>query len=134
MAQRGLVLNRSGDVYKPSVLRGYEMSLRLRVVLALGQANSQTSGVRTLGQLYEPLIPRPAPMRSSRDGRDSAPDRPAEARKPPLRYGRNSCVEGSKCADSIAFRPIFLAPWGVTVSARFRLWNRENGHDANGDL
>src|SRR5918998_3917898 len=31
MAQGGLVLNRSGDVYKPSVLRGYETSLRLRV-------------------------------------------------------------------------------------------------------
>src|SRR3954464_9840957 len=30
MAQRGLVLNRSGDAYKPSVLRGYETSLRLR--------------------------------------------------------------------------------------------------------
>ena len=38
MAQRGLVLNRSGDVYKPSVLRGYETSLRLRVVPDLGQA------------------------------------------------------------------------------------------------
>jgi len=38
MAQAGLVLNRSGDVYKPSVLRSYEQSLRLRLVPALGQA------------------------------------------------------------------------------------------------
>src|ERR687893_2361789 len=36
MAQAGLVLNRSGDPYKPSVLRGYEQSLRLRIVPALG--------------------------------------------------------------------------------------------------
>ena len=38
MAQAGLVLNRSGDVYKPSVLRSYEQSRRLRLVPALGQA------------------------------------------------------------------------------------------------
>ena len=38
MAQAGLVRNRSGDVYKPSALRGYEQSLRLRIVPALGPA------------------------------------------------------------------------------------------------
>lgn len=38
MAQAGLVLNRSGDPYKPSVLRGYDQSLRLRIVPALGAA------------------------------------------------------------------------------------------------
>ena len=36
MAGAGIVRNRSGDVYKPSALRGYEQSLRLRIVPALG--------------------------------------------------------------------------------------------------
>jgi integrase len=35
-ARRGLVLNRSGDPFKPSALRGYEQALRLRVVPDLG--------------------------------------------------------------------------------------------------
>ncbi len=38
MAEAGRVPNRSGDPYKPSVLRGYEQSLRLRIVPALGAA------------------------------------------------------------------------------------------------
>lgn len=37
-AQAGFVRNRSGDPYKPSALRGYEQSLRLRIVPALGAA------------------------------------------------------------------------------------------------
>jgi hypothetical protein len=35
-AAAGAVRNRSGDVYKPSALRGYEQALRLRVLPALG--------------------------------------------------------------------------------------------------
>ena len=35
-ANAGLVRNKSGDAYKPSVLRGYERSLRMRVIPALG--------------------------------------------------------------------------------------------------
>jgi integrase len=37
-AQAGLVRNRSGDPYKPSALRGYEQSLRARLLPALGGA------------------------------------------------------------------------------------------------
>jgi integrase len=37
-AQAGLVRNRSGDPYKPSALRGYEQSLRDRLLPALGRA------------------------------------------------------------------------------------------------
>lgn len=37
-ARAGTIRNRSGDPYKPSVVRGYETSLRLRVVPALGGA------------------------------------------------------------------------------------------------
>ena len=37
-ARKGTVRNRSGDRYKPSALRGYERSLRLRVIPALGHA------------------------------------------------------------------------------------------------
>lgn len=36
-AESGKVRNRSGYVYKPSVLRGYERSLRLRILPALGR-------------------------------------------------------------------------------------------------
>jgi integrase len=36
--EAGIVRNRSGDVYKPSVLRGYEQSLRTRLLPALGGA------------------------------------------------------------------------------------------------
>jgi integrase len=35
-AEAGLVRNRSGDPYKPSALRGYEQSLRARILPALG--------------------------------------------------------------------------------------------------
>lgn len=35
-ATNGSVLNRSGDVYKPSAVRGYEQALRLRVLPELG--------------------------------------------------------------------------------------------------
>ncbi len=37
-AREGTVRNRSGDQYKPSVLRGYETSMRLRVLPELGGA------------------------------------------------------------------------------------------------
>jgi len=35
-ASQGLILNRSGERYKPSALRGYEQALRDRVLPALG--------------------------------------------------------------------------------------------------
>jgi len=35
-AESGMIRNRSGDEYKPSVLRGYEEALRLRVLPAIG--------------------------------------------------------------------------------------------------
>jgi integrase len=35
-ARKGLVLNRSGDPYKPAAIRAYEAALRLRVYPALG--------------------------------------------------------------------------------------------------
>ena len=35
-AQAGAVRNRSGDIYKPSALRGYEQALRIRVLPELG--------------------------------------------------------------------------------------------------
>lgn len=35
-ARSGAIRNRSGDIYKPSAVRGYEQALRLRVVPALG--------------------------------------------------------------------------------------------------
>ena len=37
-AEAGIVRNRSGDVYKPSALRGYEQSLRARLLPGLGGA------------------------------------------------------------------------------------------------
>jgi integrase len=37
-AEAGIIRNRSGDVYKPSVLRGYEQSFRARLLPALGGA------------------------------------------------------------------------------------------------
>ena len=43
-ARAGSIRNRSGDRYKPSVLRGYETSLRLRVVPELG--NRKVSEIR----------------------------------------------------------------------------------------
>src|SRR4051812_42728677 len=37
-AENGSVRNRSGDIYKPSSIRGYEQALRLRVLPAFGAA------------------------------------------------------------------------------------------------
>jgi hypothetical protein len=35
-AESGVIRNRSGDMYKPSVIRGYDEALRLRVLPAIG--------------------------------------------------------------------------------------------------
>lgn len=43
-AEAGLVRNRSGDPYKPSVLRGYEQALRARILPALG--DTQLADIR----------------------------------------------------------------------------------------
>jgi integrase len=49
-ARSGLVRNRSGDVYKPSVLRSYDQALRLRVLPAIGP---RKLGDVTTGDLQE---------------------------------------------------------------------------------
>lgn len=61
-AREGTIRNRSGDPYKPSVLRGYETSMRLRVLPELGgtrlseisRVNVQDLADRLLGHGLDP--------------------------------------------------------------------------------
>jgi hypothetical protein len=45
-AADGSIRNRSGDVYKPSAVRGYEQALRLRVVPKLGEVEARRHPAR----------------------------------------------------------------------------------------
>lgn len=55
-ARAGTIRNRSGDPYKPSVIRGYETSLRLRVVPALGGAKLTAISRIDLQRLVDRLL------------------------------------------------------------------------------
>lgn len=94
----GSVRNRSGDVYKPSVVRGYEQALRLRVLPefgspALGQgASCRSAGARRPAPRQGPQPfddPQHAaagardlsPGRRARRGRRQPDDRPRAARR-----------------------------------------------------
>ncbi len=100
-AADGSIRNRSGDVYKPSVIRGYEQALRLRVLPELGaltlveiqRADLQAFVDRLLEDEYDPstirntLLPVRAIFRravargevwgSGRDGEQTATSRGA---------------------------------------------------------
>ncbi len=52
LAREGVVRNRSGDPYKPAALRGYEKSMRLRVLPQLGGSRV---GQITRNDLQDPL-------------------------------------------------------------------------------
>jgi hypothetical protein len=62
-ARDGTVRNRSGDAYKPSVLRGYEMSMRLRVLPDLGGARFSEITRVTVQDLADRMLA---------DGRDAS--------------------------------------------------------------
>ena len=55
-ASAGSVRNRSGDVYKPSVVRGYEQALRLRVLPELGAVPLAELGRPELQLLVDRLL------------------------------------------------------------------------------
>src|SRR4051812_43394127 len=65
-AQDGVIRNRSGDPYKPSVLRSYEASMRLRVLPTLGgmklsdvsRSDLQDMADRLLGKGLDPSTVR----------------------------------------------------------------------------
>ena len=69
-ARAGTIRNRSGDQYKPSAIRGYETSLRLRLLPELGgrrisdiqRADVQALVDRMLGQCVDPSTIRNAVM------------------------------------------------------------------------
>jgi integrase len=67
-ARDGVIRNRSGDPYKPSVLRGYEQSLRLHVLPALGAhklARIATSDLQALVERWQAAGMQPATIRNA---------------------------------------------------------------------
>jgi hypothetical protein len=55
-ARAGAIRTRSGDVYKPSSIRGYEEALRVRVLPELGSRRLETITPRDLQDLVERLL------------------------------------------------------------------------------
>jgi hypothetical protein len=67
-ARDGVIRNRSGDPYKPSVLRGYEQSLRLHVLPALGAhrlARIATSDLQAQVERWQAAGMQPATIRNA---------------------------------------------------------------------
>lgn len=55
-ARNGVVRNRSGEVYKPSVLRGYEQKFRLHIYPAIGHVQVGDVRVRHVQRLVDQLV------------------------------------------------------------------------------
>jgi integrase len=67
-AREGVIRNRSGDPYKPSVLRGYEQGLRLHVLPALGAhklGRITTSDLQALVERCQAAGMQPATIRNA---------------------------------------------------------------------
>ncbi len=76
-AHDGSIRNRSGDVYKPSAIRGYEQALRIRVLPALGKArladlSAASSRSSSTGSCARATSRRRSVTRCCRCGRSSA--------------------------------------------------------------
>jgi integrase len=67
-AREGVIRNRSGDPYKPSVLRGYEQGLRLHVLPALGAhklGRIATADLQALVERWQAAGMQPATIRNA---------------------------------------------------------------------
>jgi integrase len=134
-ARSGAILNRSGDRYKPSVIRGYEQALRLRVLPAIGAkrlSQVTTSDLQLLvdrwrsdgldpSTLRNTLLPLRAIYRRAvnRDGLSVNPTRGIDL--PAVRGRRDQIVSPEQAAQMIATLPIGdRALWATALYAGLR--------------
>jgi integrase len=134
-AQSGDILNRSGDRYKPSVMRGYEQALRLRVLPAIGAkrlSQVTTADLQLLVDRWrlDGLSPSTVrnmllPLRGiyrravNRDGLPINPTRGIEL--PAVRGGRDRIVNPGDAARMIVALPVGdRALWATAFYAGLR--------------
>ena len=134
-ARSGAILNRSGDRYKPSVIRGYEQALRLRVLKAIGAKRVSQVTTADLQLLVDrwrsdglspstvrnTLLPLRAIYRRAvnRDGLPVNPTRGIDL--PAVRGRRDRIVSPEQAAQMIAALPVSDQPlWAMAIYAGLR--------------
>ncbi len=134
-ARAGSVRNRSGDEYKPSVLRGYEQALRLRVLPALGRV--QLKDIRradlqslvdrmleeqhTASTIRNTLIPVRAIYRRALVRGDIALNPTIGLELPAVRGRRDRIASPTEARALLAALPYERALWATAVYAGLRL-------------
>jgi integrase len=134
--ESGTIRNRSGDPYKPSVIRGYELSLRLHVLPDLGAIKLSKLRRRDVQALADRLLVAgqdPSTLRNSlkplrviyrraiRAG-DVSINPCANLDLPAVRGRRDRIVSRDQAAELIAaLRPDDHALWGTAFYAGLRL-------------
>jgi integrase len=135
-AREGTIRNRSGDRYKPSVLRGYEQSLRLYVLRDLGAhrlAQITTSDLQALVDRLHAANRKPATIRNAllplraiyrrACARDGLPVNPTAKLELPAVRGRRDRVasprEAARLIDALPEQD--RAVWATAFYAGLRL-------------
>lgn len=148
-AREGTIRNRSGDEYKPSALRGYEQSMRLHVLPALGAhklGRITTSDIQALVErlqeagmsastIRNALLPLRAIFRRAcaRDGLPINPTRGVEL--PAVRGGRDRIASPAEAARLLAALPEEdRAIWATAMYAGLRLGELRALQDEHVDL
>ncbi len=134
-ARSGAILNRSGDRYKPSAVRGYEQALRLRVLPAIGAkrlSEVSTSDLQRLVDRWRAEGLNPATVRNTllpvraiyrravnRGGLPVNPTRGIDL--PAVRGRRDQIVNPDQAARMIAALPVGdRALWATALYAGLR--------------
>ena len=134
-ARSGAVRNRSGDVYKPSALRGYEQALRLRVLPELGsarltdlrRADLQAFVDELLGAghnastIRNTLLPVRAVFRRAIARGDVAVNPTRGLELPAVRGRRDRIASPAEAAALLAALPRERALWATAMYAGLRL-------------
>ena len=148
-ARNGTIRNRSGDPYKPSVLRGYETSMRLRVLPELGGArlteitrlDVQDIADRMLGKgrdastIRNTLIPLRAVYRRALARGEVAVNPVSGVELPSVRGRRDRIASPKEAATLIgALREEDRAVWATAFYAGLRLGELLALRDGDVDL
>lgn len=134
-ARAGGVRNRSGDVYKPSAIRGYEQALRLRVLPALGAvrlADIRRSDLQAFvddllnnghsaSTIRNTLMPVRAVFRRALARGEVALNPTSGLELPAVRGRRDRIASPAEAAALLAALPRDRALWATAMYAGLRL-------------